>query len=167
MHGMRLAVVSTAPTDAGCAGCSRRSLLRGLAATAAAVAVGCGTHDGSLTPDAGGSTTTACGNNLCLDLNDPMNAALTSVDGSLIVSSPTDRIIVIRSSTTVLQAVSDICTHAECAVRYDRVNKVFSCPCHGSKYALSGAVIQGPAFRPLLKYQTQFDPGTNLLTIVL
>jgi Rieske Fe-S protein len=168
---MRLAVVPPAPTDAGCAGCSRRALLQGFAMTAAAAAtaiVGCQTDDTMLQPDAGpGSISTACGNNLCLDLGDPLNAALTQVGGSLVITAPRDRIIVVRTSDTAAQAVSDVCTHAACGVRYEHVNRIFSCPCHGSRFALTGAVLQGPATRPLARYQTQLDLSANQLTILL
>ena len=168
MQNMRLAVLPPDPTDAGCAGCSRRALLQGLAMTAATVLVGCSTDDTMLQPDAGpGPTPTACGNNLCLDLNDPLNAALAQVDGSLVVTAPRDRIIVVRTSATATQAVSDVCTHAGCGVRYDHVNRIFSCPCHGSRYAITGAVLQGPATRPLAPYQTQLDLSANQLTIFL
>ncbi|HEX8110793.1 MAG TPA: Rieske (2Fe-2S) protein [Kofleriaceae bacterium] len=174
---MPLRVLPPASPDAGCPGCSRRAVLHGLAVTAASVLVGCPSSDGSMSgtgPDAGeggdggsGSTASACGANLCVDLNDPKNAALTAVDGALVVAAPRDSILLVRSSATVVAAVSDICTHAGCGVRYDHVNKVLSCPCHGSKYTLTGMVLQGPAFRPLANYQTQLDPGTNLLTILL
>jgi cytochrome b6-f complex iron-sulfur subunit len=73
----------------------------------------------------------------------------------------------VRSSATVVQAVSDICTHAGYGVRYDRVNKILSCPCHGSQYTLTGMVIRGPAIQPLTQYQTQLDASTNQLTILL
>jgi cytochrome b6-f complex iron-sulfur subunit len=166
MAAMQLRVAPSAPTD-GCGGCSRRALLHGIAVAAATALVGCPAPDGT-DPDAGpGSTTSACGNNLCVDLNDPKNAALTQVDGTLLVRSPHDLILLVRTSATAVAAVSDICTHAQCGVRYDHVNKNLSCPCHGSRYTLSGAVIQGPAFRPLARYQTQLDPAANQLTIVV
>ena len=172
---MQLRVVPAASTDEGCPGCSRRAVLRGLALTAASALVGCPGGDGSMSgtgPDAGGeggsgSTASACGANLCLDLDDPKNAALTAVDGSLVVAAPKDSILLVRSSATVVQAVSDICTHAGCGVRYDHVKKILSCPCHGSEYTLTGMVLRGPAFRPLASYQTQLDASTNQLTILL
>jgi cytochrome b6-f complex iron-sulfur subunit len=173
-RAMQLRVVPAASTDEGCAGCSRRTVLRGLALTAASALVGCPGGDGSTGgtgPDGGdgssGSTASACGANLCLDLDDPKNAALTAVDGALVVAAPRDSILLVRSSATVVQAVSDICTHAGCGVRYDHVNKILSCPCHGSQYTLTGMVLRGPAFRPLAKYQTQLDATTNQLTILL
>ena len=174
-RAMQLRVVPAASTDEGCRGCSRRAVLHGLAWTAASALVGCPSDDGSRDgtgPDAGsdggsGATASACGANLCLDLDDPKNAALTAVDGSLVVAAPKDSIILVRSSATVVQALSDICTHAGCGVRYDHVNKILNCPCHGSQYTLTGMVLRGPAFRPLAKYQTQLDASTNQLTILL
>lgn len=43
------------------------------------------------------------------------------------------------------------CTHAGCQpeVFTDRL----VCPCHGSEFALSGDVLQGPAERPLTRYE--------------
>jgi Rieske Fe-S protein len=151
-------------------------MLHGLAVTAASVLVGCPSSDDSTDtgPDAGeggdggsGAIASACGANLCLDLDDPNNAALTAVDGALVIAAPKDSILLVRSLATAVQAVSDICTHAGCGVRYDRVNKIVSCPCHGSQYTLTGLVLRGPASRPLRNYQTQLDAGTNRLTILL
>jgi cytochrome b6-f complex iron-sulfur subunit len=174
---MQLRVVPAASTDEGCRGCSRRAVLHGLALTAASALVGCPSSDGSMTgtgPDGGddgdggsGSVASACGANLCLDLNDPKNAALTAIDGTLVIAAPRDSILLVRFSDTVVHAVSDICTHAGCGVRYDHANQVLNCPCHGSKYTLDGMVIQGPAFRPLKNYQVNLDLIKNLLTILL
>jgi cytochrome b6-f complex iron-sulfur subunit len=173
-RAMQLRVVPAASTDEGCRGCSRRAVLHGLALTAASALVGCPSGDGSMTgtgPDGGdggsSSIASACGANLCLDLNDPKNAALTAVDGALVIAAPRDSILLVRSSASAVQAVSDICTHAGCGVRYDHVNRIVSCPCHGSQYTLTGMVLRGPAVKPLAKYQTQLDANTNQLTILL
>lgn len=178
---MRLRVVPPAPTDEACpGGCSRRAALGGLALAAARAMIGCTSgpgSTGSAGPDAGGGSgdggsgstalASACGANLCLDLGDPRNAALTAIDGAVVVAAPRDSILLVRTSSTSVQAVSDICTHAGCGVRYDHVNQVLVCPCHGSTFTLGGLVIQGPASRPLARYPTQLDPSSNLLTILL
>ncbi len=150
----------------GCDGCSRRVVLRGIAAAAATALVGC---PGSDSPPDGPPTsaTSMCGPDLCVDLNDPLNAPLTMVDGALTINAPGDRIIAIRTSPTTVQSVSDICTHAGCAVSYDRSVKALLCPCHGSRFSLTGAVLRGPAARSLKKYVTELDAGTNVVTIRL
>lgn len=172
---MPLRIVSPAgsPADSpagACEGCSRRVVLQGLAATAASLLVGCpsgGSGEDPPPPDAPTAMTSMCGGNLCVDLADPTNGPLAAVDGSLTVHAPRDTIVVVRNSPTTLVALSSICTHQGCEVRYDRTGKVLNCPCHGSRFSLAGSVLRGPAASPLKKYVTQFDQGTNLLTIML
>jgi len=46
-------------------------------------------------------------------------------------------------------AVSPTCTHMGCLVSFNGAEKAWECPCHGSRFGLDGAVLQGPATRPL------------------
>lgn len=46
-------------------------------------------------------------------------------------------------------AVSPTCTHMGCLVSFNGVEKAWECPCHGSRFGLDGAVLQGPATQPL------------------
>jgi len=48
-----------------------------------------------------------------------------------------------------LHLFSARCTHLGCTVGWDPADGVFACPCHGSRYAIDGAVVQGPATRGL------------------
>ena len=48
-------------------------------------------------------------------------------------------------SQTEVSVFSDKCTHKGCDVPYVEADKKFECPCHGSQYDPSGAVIKGPA----------------------
>lgn len=154
---------------AACPGCSRRDVLQGLAITAAGVLVGCTTQDTPApAPDAGPAPVTSmCGTQLCMDLDDPGNASLTMVDGVAVINAPRDKIIVVRTSTTDVVALSDVCTHAGCGVGYDRIGRVLNCPCHGSQFSLTGSVLRGPAPAPLRRYTAQLDAATDLVTITL
>ena len=61
-------------------------------------------------------------------------------------------IIIIRSGDSNYQAFSKICTHQGCTVTYDAAENELPCPCHGSVFSTSGAVLEGPASSGLKKY---------------
>ena len=46
------------------------------------------------------------------------------------------------------KAFSAVCTHSGCLINAV-ADGTLNCPCHGSKFGLDGAVVRGPAARPL------------------
>ena len=140
-----------------CTDCSRRTLLKGLGLVVLTSA--CTTP----TPPAG--TASACGTDLCLDLGDPANKELLTTGGSLVVDAPGDTIMVVRTSDTEVIAISAICTHSGCENLYTSSSMTFDCPCHGSKFSITGEVINGPARRPLRLYTASL--ANNIVTVTL
>ena len=57
-------------------------------------------------------------------------------------------VIVVRTSGG-FRAFSAVCTHLGCLVQWDTGGRVFHCPCHAASFDPEGAVISGPAPRPL------------------
>lgn len=60
-------------------------------------------------------------------------------------------IYVLASGARQFTALSPVCTHLGCTV--DIQGSVLVCPCHGSTYDRAGAVVRGPAERPLRRYR--------------
>jgi cytochrome b6-f complex iron-sulfur subunit len=72
-------------------------------------------------------------------------------------------IIVRHLEGTGLIALSTICTHAGCEVRV--LPHSFQCPCHGSEYAVDGAVENGPASRPLQRFAVEETPEAIIIWV--
>jgi glycine/D-amino acid oxidase-like deaminating enzyme/nitrite reductase/ring-hydroxylating ferredoxin subunit len=68
--------------------------------------------------------------------------ALLQVDGR--------KTAVYRDDDGAVSALSPVCTHLRCIVRWNTAERSWDCPCHGSRFdAKTGAVLHGPAVRPL------------------
>ncbi|HYH28517.1 MAG TPA: FAD-dependent oxidoreductase, partial [Actinomycetota bacterium] len=58
-----------------------------------------------------------------------------------------------RAEDGTLTACSPRCTHLGCLVRWNREEKTWDCPCHGSRFDTAGRVLHGPAIEDLERYE--------------
>jgi glycine/D-amino acid oxidase-like deaminating enzyme/nitrite reductase/ring-hydroxylating ferredoxin subunit len=55
-----------------------------------------------------------------------------------------------RGDDGALHLLSARCTHLGCIVKFNPAERTWDCPCHGSRFdPVDGAVLEGPAVRPL------------------
>ena len=62
-----------------------------------------------------------------------------------IVKLSGERTAVFRDERGELHAVSAACTHMGCVLGWNSVDRTWDCACHGSRFALDGSVVHGPA----------------------
>ncbi len=60
-----------------------------------------------------------------------------------------DSLAVARDAGGELHVLSAVCTHLGCIVGWDAEEQTWDCHCHGSRFAIDGRVINGPAEEPL------------------
>jgi menaquinol-cytochrome c reductase iron-sulfur subunit len=56
-------------------------------------------------------------------------------------------------------AMSNVCTHLGCRVRWAADRKQFFCPCHNGVFDEAGNVVSGPPPKPLNQYQVKVENG--------
>ena len=56
-----------------------------------------------------------------------------------------------RDDAGQLHVVSAVCTHLACIVSWNEAERTWDCPCHGSRFDISGTIIEGPALSNLKK----------------
>jgi glycine/D-amino acid oxidase-like deaminating enzyme/nitrite reductase/ring-hydroxylating ferredoxin subunit len=71
--------------------------------------------------------------------------AIVTVDG--------DKVAAYRHENGELQLVKPACKHMGCLVTWNPAEPSWDCPCHGSRYATDGTVLEGPTVEPLDRIQ--------------
>ena len=66
---------------------------------------------------------------------------------------------IVRKPAGPVTAFAPQCTHLGCAYHWDPKAGNFLCPCHSSRFSIDGAVLGGPAPRPLDQYAVKVDAG--------
>ena len=63
--------------------------------------------------------------------------------------------VVIRVSEKSIHALSAVCTHLGCIVKWDGSKGQLICPCHVAAFDVNGNVVSGPAPSPLQSITTK------------
>jgi len=95
-----------------------------------------------------------------VDASSPLN----TVGNAALVNTSRGALLVARTGQSTFTALNATCTHETCTVTGYQ-NGTYVCPCHLSEFSTSGAVVQGPANRPLTSYATNFVSPTLTITI--
>ncbi|UJA21014.1 FAD-dependent oxidoreductase [Thermoleophilia bacterium SCSIO 60948] len=75
-----------------------------------------------------------------------------------IVESDGQKVAGYRDDDGELHAVSSLCTHLYCQVRWNGAERTWDCPCHGSRFTVDGEILNGPAVKPLAVKVVEGDP---------
>lgn len=70
-------------------------------------------------------------------------------DSGAVIAEKGKPVCVCKDQTGRIRRFSARCTHMGCIVRWNKHEKTFDCPCHGSRFNTKGEVITGPATKPL------------------
>ena len=77
-------------------------------------------------------------------------AGLASNEGK-IVKYNDEKLAIYKDENGNLHALSPVCTHVGCEVKWNNSELSWDCPCHGTRYSYDGRVLTGPAVKNLAK----------------
>ena len=54
-----------------------------------------------------------------------------------------------KDENSKAHAISPICTHLGCLLKFNDLDKTWDCPCHGSRFDYNGKNLYNPAYKNL------------------
>jgi glycine/D-amino acid oxidase-like deaminating enzyme/nitrite reductase/ring-hydroxylating ferredoxin subunit len=69
--------------------------------------------------------------------------------GGAVLRHGLHKVAAYRDDAGVLHQMTAVCPHLKCIVRWNRNEKTWDCPCHGSRFDAMGHVINGPSIADL------------------
>lgn len=74
-----------------------------------------------------------------------------------IVNEEEISVFVLSENGREFVAMSNICTHLGCRVRWIDDREEFFCPCHNGVFDKDGGIVSGPVPRPLDQFETRIE----------
>jgi Rieske Fe-S protein len=130
---------------------SRRSFLKTLAVTGAAVVAAPLVLGGSPAIADGGEKVGAVG-----DFTAGTPKKVTLASGA--------SIYILKKADGTFLALSSRCTHRGCEILWVPANTYYECPCHHGRFSTTGAVLNGPPQDPLPSYPCKVSGGSVFVT---
>lgn len=81
-----------------------------------------------------------------------VDAKTLANDQGAIISVDGERKGAYKDGQGELHLIDTTCTHLGCEVEWNNGERTWDCPCHGSRFSYTGDVLEGPAEKPLKKY---------------
>jgi menaquinol-cytochrome c reductase iron-sulfur subunit len=88
---------------------------------------------------------------------------ITTVQDGWLETTSHKAVWAVKQAEGEVVVYSPICTHLGCGYRWENSERLFKCPCHGSVFDVKGAVVAGPAPRPLDVLPFKIDEGRLLV----
>jgi len=88
---------------------------------------------------------------------------IESGSGAIMNTGP-DKIAVYKDTDGKIYKFSAFCPHLKCIIEWNKIEKTWDCPCHGSRFDAKGNVINGPAISNLKSIKQVKKEHQNILT---
>jgi cytochrome b6-f complex iron-sulfur subunit len=71
--------------------------------------------------------------------------------------------VAVRVNEKTVRALSAVCTHLGCLVKWDETKQQLVCPCHVAAFDVNGNVVGGPAPKPLQSLSVKIAQGEIII----
>jgi Rieske Fe-S protein len=97
----------------------------------------------------------------------PLNVVITERHADGWYETKQQTVLFIDKDASGYRALSAICSHLGCHVKWDAAGNHFRCPCHGGIYDRTGKVVSGPPPRPLDQLRVRVNAETSDIEVEL
>jgi len=102
-----------------------------------------------------------------LPKDQPLTVVLTAREEDGWFETKKQQVIFLDHDGQGYRALSAVCAHLGCRVKWDEARSQFRCPCHGGVYDRQGNVVAGPPPRGLDRLNVRLNPQTSELEVEL